>query len=48
VDDRSEKMNAKIRDAETERIPYIVIVGDKEKEASTISVRKRKLGIWDR
>lgn len=44
VDDRSEKMNAKIRDAETERIPYIVIVGDKEKEASTISVRKRKVG----
>jgi threonyl-tRNA synthetase len=44
VDDRSEKMNAKIRDAETEKIPYIVIVGDKEKEASTISVRKRKVG----
>ena len=44
VDDRSEKMNAKIRDAETEKIPYIVIVGDKEKEAATISVRKRKVG----
>ncbi|MGC8575699.1 threonine--tRNA ligase [Caldisericum sp.] len=44
VDERSEKMNAKIRDAETEKIPYILIVGDKEVSSGSVSVRKRRSG----
>ncbi|MCJ7604579.1 MAG: His/Gly/Thr/Pro-type tRNA ligase C-terminal domain-containing protein, partial [Dehalococcoidales bacterium] len=41
VDDRSERMNLKIRQAQLEKIPYMAIVGDKEIEDSTISVRAR-------
>lgn len=44
VDERSEKMNAKIRDAETEKIPYILVIGDKEVSSNSVSVRKRRLG----
>ena len=44
VDERSEKMNAKIRDAETEKIPYVLVVGDKEVSSNAVSVRKRKVG----
>jgi len=44
VDERSEKMNAKIRDAETEKIPYILVIGDKEVSNEAVSVRKRKVG----
>ena len=40
-DFRSEKINYKIRSAQLEKIPYMVIVGDKEEESETISVRKR-------
>jgi threonyl-tRNA synthetase len=42
VDGRSERMNAKVRDAELYKIPYIVIVGDKEVEANEVSFRSRK------
>jgi threonyl-tRNA synthetase len=41
VDDRSERMNAKIRDAQLLKIPYMLIVGDKEVEAQAVSVRLR-------
>lgn len=41
LDDRNEKLGKKIRTAEIEWIPYIIIVGDKEKENNTISIRKR-------
>jgi threonyl-tRNA synthetase len=44
IDSRGEKMNAKIRDAEFEKIPYTLIVGDREKENAMVSVRKRKAG----
>lgn len=44
VDSRSEKMNAKIRDAETQKIPFILIVGDREVESRSVSVRRRKKG----
>jgi len=44
VDDRSEKVGYKIREAEARKIPYMCIVGDKEKNNQTISVRKRKEG----
>jgi threonyl-tRNA synthetase len=42
VDARGERMNAKVRDAELYKIPYIVIVGDKEQEADQVSFRSRK------
>ncbi len=44
VDDRAESLNAKIRDAEMNKIPYMAIVGDKEASENNISVRARKKG----
>ena len=44
LDARNEKMNAKIRDAEKEKVPYILVIGDKEVQNKTVSVRKRKVG----
>ena len=44
VDDRSEKIGYKIREAQLEKVPYMVIVGDKDIENNTISIRKRKEG----
>lgn len=41
VDDRSERMNLKIRQAQLEKIPYMVIIGDKEVADNTVSVRRR-------
>lgn len=41
VDTRSERMNAKIRDAQVMKIPYMLVVGDKEAEAGAVSVRLR-------
>jgi threonyl-tRNA synthetase len=41
VDDRSERMNLKIRQAQLEKIPYMAIVGDKEAAGDTVSVRCR-------
>ena len=40
IDERSEKASRKIRDAEMSKIPYMLIVGEKEKNESTVSVRK--------
>ena len=44
LDDRSEKIGFKIRSAQMEKIPYMILVGDKDIEAGTISVRSRKNG----
>ena len=44
TDLRSEQIGAKIRNAETSKIPYMLIVGEKEKENQTVSVRKHKKG----
>lgn len=44
TDTRSEKVGYKIREAQLEKIPYMVIIGDKEVESGTISVRGRKDG----
>ncbi|MDE6412530.1 MAG: threonine--tRNA ligase [Eubacterium sp.] len=44
VDDRSEKIGFKIRSAQLEKVPYMVIVGDKDIENNTVSVRSRKDG----
>jgi threonyl-tRNA synthetase len=41
VDTRSERMNAKIRDAQNQKIPYMLIVGDREVEGEAVSVRLR-------
>jgi len=41
VDDRNERMNAKIRDAQLQKLPYMLVVGDKEMEANTVNVRLR-------
>ena len=41
VDDRPERMNLKIREAQLEKVPYMLIVGDKEMTASSVSVRLR-------
>ena len=41
VDERSEKIGYKIREARNERVPYIVVVGEKEEEEDTVSIRKR-------
>jgi threonyl-tRNA synthetase len=41
VDDRSERMNAKIRDAQTQKIPYMLVVGDKEMENNQVALRMR-------
>lgn len=44
VDDRNETIGRKIRDNELKRIPFLLIVGEKEQEAGTVSVRKQGEG----
>jgi threonyl-tRNA synthetase len=44
VDDRSEKVNLKIRDAQMQKIPFMLVVGGREAEAGSVSVRHRKHG----
>jgi len=44
VDERSEKAGRKIRDAEMQKIPYMLIVGEKEENDGTVSVRKQGQG----
>jgi threonyl-tRNA synthetase len=44
IDDRSEKIGKKIRDNELKRIPYLLIIGEKEAENGTVSVRKQGEG----
>jgi threonyl-tRNA synthetase len=41
VDDRGERMNAKIRDAQNQKIPYMLVVGDREVEQDQVAVRLR-------
>lgn len=41
VDDSSERMNAKIRNAQLQKIPYMLVIGDQEATANTVSLRKR-------
>ncbi|GIV32811.1 MAG: threonine--tRNA ligase [Chitinophagales bacterium] len=44
IDERNEKIGKKIRDAEMKKIPYMLIVGEKEQDSGTISVRKHGEG----
>ncbi len=41
LDDRAEKMNARIRDLTSQKIPFVLVLGDKEAEAGTVNVRLR-------
>jgi len=41
VDDRSERMNLKIREAQMDKVPYMLVVGDKEMATSSVSLRLR-------
>ena len=47
IDDANESLGKKIRNAKTEKIPYLLVVGDKEVEAKTISVESRDAGKMD-
>ncbi len=44
VDDRTEKVNFKIREAQLQKVPYMLVVGDREAENGTVSVRNRRHG----
>ena len=44
LDDRSESVNAKIKNARNERIPYMLVIGDREVENGTMAVRSRREG----
>ena len=44
VDDRNEKIGYKIRAAQLEKIPYMIVIGEKEMTEGTVSVRSRKKG----
>ena len=44
VDDRSEKLGFKLREAQLEKVPYMIVIGDKDVEANAVSVRSRKQG----
>ena len=41
VDERPERMNAKIRDAQNQKIPYMLVIGDKEEESGQVALRLR-------
>ena len=44
VDERNDKLGRKIRDAEQQKIPYMVVIGEKEVENNTLAVRKQGVG----
>jgi threonyl-tRNA synthetase len=44
VDGRSERMQAKIRDAQLQKVPYMAVVGDRELESGQVNVRRRDGG----
>ena len=44
LDDRNEKIGYKIREAQLEKVPYMLVIGDKEVEAGAVAVRSRKNG----
>lgn len=44
IDESNEKINKKIKNAEIKKIPFIIIIGDKEKKDNCISIRKHKYG----
>ena len=47
VDTRSEKTGRKIAEAQVAKVPYMLVVGDRDIDAGNVSVRSRKRVIWD-
>ena len=44
LDDRNEKLNARIRDAQLQKVPLMLVVGDREAQSRTVAVRRRDSG----
>ena len=44
LDERNEKIGAKIRDAQIRKVPYMLVAGDRESQAGTVAVRSRREG----
>ncbi|MGH9342701.1 MAG: threonine--tRNA ligase, partial [Terriglobia bacterium] len=44
LDDRNEKLNARIRDAQLQKVPFMLVAGDREAEGRTVAVRRRDTG----
>jgi len=44
IDERSEKVNLKIREAQLQKVPYMLVVGDREQQNGQVAVRNRKHG----
>ncbi len=44
LDDRNEKIGAKIREAQMKKIPFMLVAGDREEKDATVAVRSRKEG----
>ena len=44
MDERSESVGKKIREAEVTKVPYMLVVGDKEQEAGAVAVRRHREG----
>ncbi len=44
VDERDEKLGKKIRDAQTQKVPYMIVIGEKERESGTVAPRERTKG----
>lgn len=44
IDERDEKLGYKIREARLDKVPYMLILGEKEQEGKTVSVRRRDAG----
>jgi threonyl-tRNA synthetase len=44
VDDRNEKINLKIREAQLQKIPYMLVIGDREQQNGEVAVRHRRHG----
>ena len=44
LDDRNEKLNARIRDSQLQKVPFMLVVGDREAQDRTVAVRRRDSG----
>ena len=44
LDDRNEKLNARIRDAQLQKVPFMLVVGDREAQNRSVAVRRRDTG----
>jgi len=44
LDDRNEKVNFKIREAQLQKVPYMLVIGDREEQSGSVAVRNRRHG----